>query len=75
VVAAAELQQSSKDARLREFFWQRRFFFFRGVGLWAATGKGNLARRVHRVGMCRVGEKKISFLAKGFSKFRFFGTS
>jgi hypothetical protein len=47
---------------LREFFfWAAMIFFFRGVGLWAATGRETWDRRVDRVGMRGVGEKKILF--------------
>jgi hypothetical protein len=54
---------------LREFFfWAAMIFFFRGVGLWAATGRETWDRRVDRVGMRGVGEKKISFFGKKHSQ-------
>jgi hypothetical protein len=59
----------------RSFFEQHKFFSSVVWGCGQRRGRETRDRRVHRVGTCVVGEKKISFLADILSKLLFFGTS
>jgi hypothetical protein len=57
------------------FLGSDELFSFVVWGCGQRRGRETRDRRVHRVGTCGVGEKKISFLAETFSKLRFFGSS